>query len=307
MLLENDSSMQRSRIFYVSLIETNTGWGAEYFLNHALVSQGHTTVCLDYKRHWDRLEWCFRNAPPSDVLFLQRGENFPVDVVRLHPGPRVFWASELLSRRSDQDELIRSGLFDHVFFHSRACVETAERKGWLSSEKASVLLNGFDARLFRPLPLAKDIDVLFVGYLTPRRRSHLQELSKSFHVVFGNAFGEELASLINRARVVLNIHAEDYLDTETRIFEVLGCGAFCLSEPLSSENPFGPEALVQCPMESFKETIAYYLAHDTERQGIARNGYRQARKMHTYGHRAKEISAVFHAHLHHRESQCASE
>ena len=47
-----------------------------------------------------------------------------------------------------------------------------------------------------------------------------------------------MVQLVNRAKIVLNIHSEEYLDTETRLFEVMACRSFLLSERLSEDSPF---------------------------------------------------------------------
>jgi len=40
------------------------------------------------------------------------------------------------------------------------------------------------------------------------------------------------------------------------------------------------------------EKIDYYLTHETEREEIAYNGYKEVLSKHTYEHRAKEILNV---------------
>ncbi|MBI2471666.1 MAG: glycosyltransferase [Planctomycetes bacterium] len=144
--------------------------------------------------------------------------------------------------------------------------------------------------------IKRDIDILFVGSITPRRKILLEKLQSSFHVTIANAFGRELVQLFNRSKIVLNIHAEDHKDTETRVFEALGCGSFLLTERLSVENPFSCEHLVE--FETFDELcdkINFYLDHANEREEIAMRGYAEAVARHTYTHRADEIIKVMSA------------
>jgi hypothetical protein len=62
----------------------------------------------------------------------------------------------------------------------------------------------------------KDIDLLFVGSLTPKRKAILEHVQKHFpNSVVTSAFGDEMVALINRAKIVLNIHAIDSTTTET--------------------------------------------------------------------------------------------
>jgi len=71
---------------------------------------------------------------------------------------------------------------------------------------------GYVPQLTRIAPApAQDIDVLFYGSITPRRKAILQELAETgmaVHVAFG-VYGSERDALIARAKVVLNLHAHD--------------------------------------------------------------------------------------------------
>jgi hypothetical protein len=296
-------------IFYVSVIEWHAGWGAEWFVNKGFNAIGQTTYCVDYRKYRYRLKRHFLDAPQCDVFFLQRGDGFPLPYLRALQIPRLFWASELVSRCRDQDRLFKSGLFDHVFLRTPQCIETVVSRGWLQPQQCSVLLSGFDESVHRPIPhVERDIDVLFVGSVTPRRQRVLDELQKHHSILVASAFGEELVYLFSRAKVVLNIHAEEYLDTETRVFETLGCGAFLLSERLSVENPFSDRELVQFDsVEELHVKIQYFLSHESERETIAAQGYAAATSGHTYTQRARHITGVMSACLETRGHGTGSE
>jgi hypothetical protein len=283
------------RILYANVIEQNAQWGAEVFVNRALRELGHATTCIDFRKHRDRLARRFLEAPPFDAFLLQRGDRFPLGLVRAVRRPRVFWASELLSRCRDQDPLIKSGLFDHVYFHSQACVRTAVARGWMPADRCAVMLNGFDPQLYRRIDgVEQDLDVLFVGLVTGHRAPLLERLGRVCRLHVAQAYGEDCVRLMNRARIVLNIHAGDFPDTETRVFEAMGSGGFLLSERLSEDSPFRDgEHLVECDDEAgLVEKIGYYLAHDEERRAIAERGHAVALTDHTYLARARQIAAV---------------
>lgn len=282
------------RILYVNAIETNRGWGAECFVSRGLKALGHDPLDVDYRRHRRHLSQHFRDVGDFDILFLQRAEGFPLALVRAVRRPRVFWASELVARCRDQDPLLRSGLFDHVFVHTAACRRAVTERGWLDASNVSVLLNGFSPQTHRQAPDAtQDIDVLFVGSITPRRSRILDRLAQRFPVVVKQAYGEEMVRLFNRAKIVLNIHAEEELDTETRVFEALACGAFLLSEPLSEDSPFVPgQHLVEVDREEdLEDEIEHRLADAETRTKIAAAGHREAVERHSYDARAEEIAA----------------
>jgi hypothetical protein len=281
------------RILYANVIEQNAGWGAEVFMNRALRRLGHETYTIDYRKYRHRLARPLAAVPDFDCFFLQRGERFPLAVVAAVRRPRIFWASELVARRRDQDRLLRSGLFDHVFLRTADCIATAVTRGWCEPDRCSVLLSSFDPTLHRPLGTPKDIDVLFVGAMTPRRERWVTELSRRHTVTTATAFGEDLVGLINRARIVLNIHAEDFPDTETRVYEVLGCGTLLVTEPLSAECPFSEGELVVCATpDDMGNAIDRFLSDETGRERLARKGHRAALEAHTVDHRAAQVAAA---------------
>ncbi len=281
-------------ILYVNVIEQHAGWGAEYFVNRGFTHLGHTTFCIDYRQHRYQLAQRFLNAPPVDVFLLQRGDWFPLPLIKAVRTPRFLWASELVSRAHDQDRLLRSGLFNHVFFRTPACIQTVVERKWLAPEQCSILLSGFDETVYQLHPTTtKEIDVLFVGTLTPRRKAIIQSLAQRYQITVASAFGIAAVELMNRAKIVLNIHAEPFPDTETRVFEALGCGAFLLTEQLSSENPFSGQDLVEyTTTDDLAAKLSYYLAHEDERAAIAQHGHQTAQAGHTYTHRAQEIIEV---------------
>lgn len=281
------------RILYLNVIEQHAGWGAEWYMNRALEGLGHETHCIDYRQNRRTLARRLRAAPPCDAVLLQRGDGVPTGLLRTLPRPRFFWASELVARCADQRAtLAEPGVFDHVFFRTPACIAAVAAREWVFRQHASILLSAYDPDTFHPLPAAaRDLDVVFVGHITPRRRDMLDRLARDGIAVEAvAAFGVAMNVVFNRARIVLNIHAGDYLDTETRVYEVLGSGAFLLSEKLSAESPFGPGELVECAdYAELCDNIRYYLSHVQEREQIAHQGHRAARGAHTYAHRATEL------------------
>ncbi len=286
---------QLMKIFYINVIEQNDGWGSEVFVNRGFQALGHETFTLDYRQHRERLASKFLEVPDFDALFLQRGDYFPLELLQCCSRPCLFWASELVSRRRDQDRLFQCGLFDHIFVRTPQCKKAVVQKRWADPEKISILLSGFDERTHRKLDgVTKEIDVLFVGSMTPRRRMILDRLKQKFNVEIMQVFGEEMARAFNRAKIVLNLHAEAHLDTETRVFEALGAGTFLVSETLSEENPLqsGIHFLEASTLAEMEQIIERYLGNETERERIAHAGHQEAITHHSYTARAAYIASV---------------
>lgn len=286
------------RLLYLSKIETNRGWGAETFLNKALTTSGVETICLDYqKNRYHLAKRLIKLDSNFDACLLQRGTGYllPISILHAMKCPRILLFTELVARYPSQHYLLESGLFDHVFVRSRPCIEYVIERGWVTSEQVSLMLSGVDVDFFRPLQdIEKDIDILFVGTPTARRQEILAALQQHFSIIQTRAFGLELVNLINRAKIVLNIHAADQPDTETRVYEVLACRGFLLTEWLSSENPFtnGAHLVEARDLPHMQELLRHYLAHPALRQGIADAGYQEVVQRHTVLERARQLKRV---------------
>lgn len=104
----------------------------------------------------------------------------------------------------------------------------------------------------------KTVDVLFYGLMNDRRRKILDDLRKQgIHVETANRFGEELAQLLQRTRVALNIHVTDAPNVETRICEALGCGAAVVTEPMSETDVTDTlrRYVFECETDKLADTI----------------------------------------------------
>ncbi|MCX6701661.1 MAG: glycosyltransferase [Candidatus Zambryskibacteria bacterium] len=288
------------KVLYVSAIDSNAFWGAEWFMNKAFLENKVDTITIDYRKNKYNLASKFLKINGDfDFLFLQRGEEFPLELLGSVKKPKFFWASELVSRRRDQDRLFQSGLFNHVFVRSVDCIERIVNNGWLTRDKVSILLSSFDPNTYKKIAgIEKDIDVLFVGSLTKRRKIILDKLKRKFNITIASAYASEANILYNRAKIVLNIHSEDFLDTETRVFEVLGSGSLLITEKLSGENPFinGTHLAETTDIDDMIAKINHFLSNQREGAVVAESGRMEVLRTHTFNHRAKEIINVFNTH-----------
>ena len=82
------------------------------------------------------------------------------------------------------------------------------------------------------------------------------------------------------------------LHTHARPFELAGCGAFVISgwsEDVEKYYSANKEMVFYRNPAELAEKIKYYLAHDAEREAIARAGYERTIKEHTYEARFREL------------------
>ena len=285
-------------LLYFNKITTNNHWGAENFLNEALKKNDVNTLCLDYEQHKYQLSNFVKNIRTSyDGVLVQRGVgyNFPISILRNIHRPKILLFTELVKRNFNQHYLLKSGAFDHIFVRSQNCYDFLIEKKWVSAERLSVMLSAALDIFLPENPVHKDIDVLFVGAITERRKKILNQLSEQTNLTIQSIFGEDFYKAIQRSKIILNLHGSDFLDTETRVFETLACKGFLVTEKLAGESPFiSGEHLVECDkIDDLSKTIGFYLNHPNMREKITQQGFELVRNQHTYHHRAVVIKAKF--------------
>jgi len=107
--------------------------------------------------------------------------------------------------------------------------------------------------------------------------------------------------VLNCSRITLNHHGDvlPYANN-MRLFEATGVGTLLLTdwkENLGEMFAPGKEVVTYRTPEECAELIRYYLAHDAERQAIARAGQARTLREHTYEQRTKELIALVHKYV----------
>jgi hypothetical protein len=121
----------------------------------------------------------------------------------------------------------------------------------------------------------RDIDVMFYGSVTARRRQILTELQHSdlkVEVLFGK-YGPERDDFLARAKIQLNIHQFDTNQLEQlRLSYLLNNRCFVISE-VCDQNPYG-DGVVFCEYKDVVSVCKHYLqpGMEAERERIARLG-----------------------------------
>lgn len=176
----------------------------------------------------------------------------------------------------------------------------------------------FGAVVVPELGKEKDRDVLFVGSADLRRVFLLENIRENL-AIRGNrwrrnyslmssslrecvddrpVWGEELQTLLQSSRIVLNITRSDFYGAETgvnlRIFEAVAAGCFLLTdycEEIASLFTPGQDIEVFRSGAELSEKVRYYLAHPQERERIAQNGRARFLEHHTWANRVGRILA----------------
>jgi hypothetical protein len=289
------------KLLYLNKIGTNIGWGLETFIDRSLRARGIETICVDYQANAYLLaQRLLKITDDFDAVLLQRGCGYliPLEILQAIDRPKFLVFTELIERNHNQHYLLKSPIFEQIFFRSLPCIQLALERGWRDLDRMSLFLSAIDPSFHQPIGgMVKDIDVLFVGTLLPRRQQIITELSRDLTIATHNAFGREMVELINRAKIVLNIHGEDFLDTETRVYETLACKGFLLTETLSAENPFqaGVHLVEAAGIADLRAKIAYYLDRPLARESIAAAGFAEVIAKHTFDERASQIERAIRA------------
>ena len=172
-------------------------------------------------------------AQPAVVTAL-RAQGVRLVAYSTEPVPRtdgsdVHWDQ---LRRLDSLRRARDARYDLWIHHDPAS------EGFLRAE-------GFDPVAVHPLPVSEDLfhpedvprdfDACFLGWSTPHRESYLSALQgryRTVHVAHG-MFDEEACRLMNRSKLVVNLHCHGYPNFENRCVQALFCGRPLVSEELS--------------------------------------------------------------------------
>ena len=196
---------------------------------------------------------------------------------------------------------------------------------------------GCDPELHKPVELTPEdkekygCDICFVGSNYSERAAVLEYLADfnlglwgigwerlpkdsklRRHVRGGMLRPDEWVKAFSAAKIVLNIVVrradisqpfalslkdEDFRMCNTRVFEILGCGAFQLVDSKADVLALfrGKEHIALFDYdrpEQIAEIAGYYLAHPEEREMIAAAGRREALEKHTYKRRMEEMFSI---------------
>jgi hypothetical protein len=179
---------------------------------------------------------------------------------------------------------------------------------------------GFDPRVLQKIgPLARSVDVSFVGSISPAhaaRTRMLEHLARSTDIAIwgggvdqldpaspivarhrGEAWGRQMFSVLGSSKITINNHisiAGDFANN-MRLFEATGMGTLLITDRKSNiAEIFVPGEEVVCydSAEECVELIRYYLQNEAERERIARAGQHRTLTEHNYDIRTKEIVAL---------------
>lgn len=202
--------------------------------------------------------------------------------------PKFFWAID--THLVDFRRFIRDARINYVGFAIRRSMDEYAFPRSIPFYYALSRVHQYD-----PTPQQKVYNTVFIGsMITDRRR----ELCTRFPIQHLQAFGSDYFKEMKKARICFNNSIAD--DINAKYFEIMGSGSFLLTnfnQVLLNLCPEVEDDLRKCMYttdEEIGEKIQYYLAHEEEREAIAKRLYDYVWEHHTWEHRCKEILTFIH-------------
>jgi hypothetical protein len=252
------------------LLPPVTSVGARTIVSKVLASKWPAKDLVERRRHsltdmvfCQRLAWACRGEPWSDNLSSGHVFKYPLQQTRCL---FAYW---------------HAGLIDHCL------VSLVPRQQFLErfDVPSQFVPFGHVSHLGRWLgEQPRDIDVLFLGRLSSRRRIQIRRLERTLRaagfnlkVITGNCYGDERTQLLNRTKILLNIHKFPWEFPGIRLLMGMSCRALIVSEPAPDTQPYQDGVhLVLSPAAQLGETLIRYLQNPSCREAITERAYQFA-------------------------------
>ena len=115
-----------------------------------------------------------------------------------------------------------------------------------------------------------------------------------------HVFGADAVKIYNASKIILDVHlsygsGNEQFNVTPRVFEVPASGGFLLvneNAMLNKLYEIGTEMICYKDDQELIHLVKHYLKHSEEREQIAKNGQKKARKSHTYKKRLEYILSI---------------
>lgn len=212
-----------------------------------------------------------------------------------HLKPSAFYAIDTHLEKPYKKIREQAKHYDFMFCAQKSGVENLRRDTGIEAVWVPIAC---DPEKHKDLGIERRLDIAFVGTEGKKnlRGELLNMLSRRYTNSFiGRADSRLMSNIYSSAKIGFNYSINN--DINMRMFEVLSCGALLLTNRID-HNGFeelftdGENLVVYKDAHDLFRKIDYFLAHDTEREGIARNGHESAISRYTYKDRLKRMLEV---------------
>lgn len=182
--------------------------------------------------------------------------------------------------------LWRAGLIDEIY------VSLQPRQRFLSNHGVPSLFIpvGYHPNWGKLAETAeRDIDVVFLGNISRRRRPLLKELELAvekagfkLRIVDRNCYGEERTQLLNRSKILLNLNSHPWELPGMRMLMAMSCKAMVVSEYAEDSAPYiDGKHLLMAHANSLAGLVVSCLGDEAQRTRIANQAYQFVTREHT--------------------------
>lgn len=295
---------------------------ARRMLRGRIVAEFNRALLREVHTFWPDLLFVFK-GPLVEGSTLKKMRELGVICIQFYPDTGF---------RSHSPQLV-DAITEYDWFFSTKKAHVEELKASHGYHRVSFLAHGFDPETHRTIvPSQRDIDdyscdVSFIGNISTKKRATVEALlerAPDLDVAVwgpdawarceprladayrgGGVFGLEYAKAIQLSKINLGLLFEGNADgaspdvMTSRSFHITAAGGFMLHELTDEvEEHFedGTECVLFSDHNEMIDKIHYYLAHDDERQEIARAGQQRAFKSgYSVDYRAEKIIEKYHA------------
>lgn len=262
---------------------SNLDWGLE-----SLISKSQDRTDIPMALYDDDDIWRVLVDDRITHLVSLQGRRLNREALRRFKGKKILWNAEFLPYpgfENDPNAVARLQAIEPLKDFDLILNGCPLSTKWLRDARGVNAnwfpMMGVDPLIHRRIPEIannKDIDVGFYGTPNERRARIFESIAEPLvgrgkTAYWTNSYGEDLIRFINRCKIVLNIHFTDQLNTESRIYEVFGCGTLCLSETVSSPEVVPLDILETSTTHEMLDSIYWLLDSDEYVFKLARDGH----------------------------------
>lgn len=145
------------------------------------------------------------------------------------------------------------------------------------SDNVYFLEEGFDPDIDQPHRSIQNIDVSFIGALTPARQKILKGI-KFEH--FTNVYGKKHAEIVSRSKININL-VRNNDGCSDRVYKILAAKGFLLTQPWPNMHTSfygGIDLEIFHSTHHLKGLIDHYLNNEKDREMIRNKGYKTVQK-----------------------------
>ena len=255
----------------------------------------------------DLLVETVRKERPDLFLYSPAGPHADIlpDALRAISGradtQTAMWMGDDLERLDDYLRFFAPAV-DYVITVSDESAAGCERAGF--GKKLIRSAWAFNPFTYHTAPVARTRDVTFIGAASEARAELVKAMrGRGLNVeTFGAGWRgdihigfHDMVRIFAQSRVNLDIGDPlvPFSGVRRRTFEAAGCGGFLITTPqtgLDAAYEPGKEVVVAGSLDELAEKTRYYLAHEGEREAIARRAHARTLREHTWSHR---LAAIF--------------